>query len=52
MSHLETAGVLLVHCNNINKDYQHNSIVLHIFVPNKLHDNYQIIAKIYVFKKH
>ena len=36
MPHLEIAEVVLVHCNSVNKDYQHDSIVLYTFVPNKL----------------
>ena len=32
--HLEITEVVLVHCNMINNDYQHNSQVLYIFVPN------------------
>ena len=33
--HLETAEVVLVHCNIVNNDYQPDSRVLYIFVPNK-----------------
>ena len=33
--HLEITEVVLVHCNMINNDYQHDSRVLYIFVPNK-----------------
>ena len=32
---LETAGVVLVHCNLVNKNYQQASKVLFTFVPNK-----------------
>ena len=35
MSHLEITEVVLVHCNIVNNDYQQNSRVLYIFVPNK-----------------
>ena len=34
--HLEITEVVLVHCNNVNNHYQHNSGVLYTFVPNKL----------------
>ena len=34
-SHLEITEVVLVHCNIVNKDYQHDSRVLYTFVPNK-----------------
>ena len=33
--HLEIAEVVLVHCNMVNNDYQHDSRVLYTFVPNK-----------------
>ena len=35
LSHLEIADVVLVHCNIVNNDYQHDSRVLYTFVPNK-----------------
>ena len=34
--HLETTEVVLVHFNIVNNDYQQDSRVLNIFVPNKL----------------
>ena len=33
--HLEITGVVLVHCNMVNNDYQQDSRVLHTFIPNK-----------------
>ena len=33
--HLEITEVVLVHCNIVNHDYQHDSRVLSTFVPNK-----------------
>ena len=33
--HLEITEVVLVHCNIVNNDYQHDSRVLYTFVPNK-----------------
>ena len=33
--HLEITEVVLVHCNMVNNDYQHDSRVLYAFVPNK-----------------
>ena len=35
VSHLEITGVLLVHCNIVNNDYQQDSRALYTFVPNK-----------------
>ena len=33
--HLEITEVVLIHCNIVNNDYQHDSRVLYTFVPNK-----------------
>ena len=33
--HLDITEVVLVHYNIVNNDYQHDSRVLHTFVPNK-----------------
>ena len=33
--HLEITEVVLVHCNMVNNDYQHDSRVLYTLVPNK-----------------
>ena len=33
--HLEITEVVLVHCNIVNYDYQHDSRELYIFLPNK-----------------
>ena len=33
--HLEITEVVLVHCNMVNNDYQHDSRVLYTFVPIK-----------------
>ena len=35
VSHLEFTYVVLVHCNTVNMDYQHNLRVLYIFIPQK-----------------
>ena len=35
LPHLEIIELVLVHCNLVNKDYQHNSRILCTFVPNK-----------------
>ena len=35
MPHLEIAEVVLVHCDIVNNDYQQDSRVLYMFVPNK-----------------
>ena len=33
---IEITEVVLVHCNIVNNDYQEDSRVLYIFIPNKL----------------
>ena len=33
--HLEITVAVLVHCNIVNNDYQHDSRVLYTFIPNK-----------------
>ena len=35
VTQLEITGLILVHCNVVNKDYQQDSKVLYIFVPSK-----------------
>ena len=35
VSHFEITEVALIHFNIVNNDYQHDSKVLHAFVPNK-----------------
>ena len=35
MPHLENTEVVLVHCNIANNNYQQNTRVLYIFVPNE-----------------
>ena len=35
MSHLEIAEIILVTCNTVSNDYQQDSRVLYVFVPNK-----------------
>ena len=42
--HLEITGVVLVHCNIVNNDYQQDSRVLYTFVPNKPFGNLLEIA--------
>ena len=37
MPRLEITEVVLVQCNIVNNDYQQDSRVVHIFVPNKSH---------------
>ena len=39
VSHLEITKMVLVHCDIVNNDYQHNSRVLYTFVPNKPFSN-------------
>ena len=51
MPHLEITEVVLVHCNIVNNDYQQDSRVLHIFVPNKsLGKLLDILPKKNIFK--
>ena len=33
--HLEIVELVLIHCNLVNNNYQQNSRILYIFVPNK-----------------
>ena len=35
LPHLEIIEIILVHFNNVNKNYQQDSRVLYTFVPNK-----------------
>ena len=35
VTHLEITEVVLIHCNIVNNNYRHNSIVLCEFAPNK-----------------
>ena len=35
LSHVEISEVVLVHCDIVNNDYQQDSRVLYIFIPNK-----------------
>ena len=43
--HLEITEIVLVHCNIVNNDYQQDSRVLYIFIPNK-----SFLQKTYLFK--
>ena len=48
--HLEIAKVVLVHCNTVNNDYQHDSRILYTFIPNKSFDQLlDISLKIFIF---
>ena len=50
--HLEITEVVLVHCNIVNNDYQHDSRVLYIFVLNKsLGQSLDISPKNFTFSK-
>ena len=42
--HLEMTEVVLVHCNNVNNDYQQDPRFLHTFVSNKPFDSLLEIA--------
>ena len=42
--HLEITNVVIVHCNIVNNDYQHDSRVLHTFVSNKLFGRLLVIS--------
>ena len=41
VSHLEITEVVLVHCNIVNNNYQHDSRVLYTFIPNNLKNTLQ-----------
>ena len=50
--HLEITEVVLVHCNIVNNDYQHNSRVSYAVVPNKsLGQLLNIPPKNFIFSK-
>ena len=52
VTHLETTEVVLVHCNIINNDYQHDKRDLCTFVPNKSFDRVLDTSPIYfIFQK-
>ena len=52
MPHLENAEVVLVHCNIANNNYQQNTRVLYIFVPNETFDQLlDISPKTFIFLK-
>ena len=52
MPHLEITGVVLVHCDIVNNDYQQDSRVLYTFVPNKPFGSLlEISPKIHIFLK-
>ena len=51
--HFKITEVVLVECNIVNNDYQQDSRVLHIFVPNKSFGSLlKISKKIVTFGKH
>ena len=47
--HLEITEVALVHCNIVHNDYQQDSRVLYMFVPNNCLVNYQIYHPIILY---
>ena len=50
--HLEITEVILIHCNTVNNNYQHNSRVLYTFIPNKsLVQLLDISSKNFIFLK-
>ena len=50
--HLEITEVLLVHCNIVTDDYQQDSRVLYMFIPNKPFGSLlEISPTIYIFLK-
>ena len=51
MSHLEIMEVVLVHCNIASNDYQQDSRVLYMFVPNKPFGSLLEISPTNHFKK-
>ena len=52
LSHLEINEVVLVHCNIVDNNYQHDSRVLYKFVPDKSLGQLVVISpKIFMFLK-
>ena len=52
MPNLEITEVVLIHCNIVNNNYQHDSRVLYTFVPNKSFGQLlDISSKNYIFLK-
>ena len=52
MRHLEITEVVLVHCDNVNNDYQQDSRILYTFVPNKPFDSLlEIYPRNHIFLK-
>ena len=52
MSNLQITGLVLVHCNIVNNDYQQDSRVMYTFIPVKLFGQLQDISpKNYIFLK-
>ena len=52
MPHLEIPEVILVYCNIINNDYQHDLRVFYSFIPNKLLGQLlDISSKSFIFLK-
>ena len=44
---LEITEIVLVHCNIVSNDYQHDSKVLYSFVPNKSIGQFLVILLLY-----
>ena len=52
MPHFEIPEEVLVHCNIVNNDYQHDSRIFYTFVPNKPFGSLlEISPKNYTFLK-
>ena len=52
LPYLEMTEVILIHCNMVNNDYQHDSRVLCTFVPSKSFGSLlDISPSIYIFLK-
>ena len=52
LPHLKITEVVLVHCNIVSNDYQHDSRVLYTFVPSKSFDQLlDVSPKIFMFLK-
>ena len=52
VSHLESTEVVLVHCNNVNNDYEQDSTVWYTFIPDILFGQLlNISPKIFIFLK-
>ena len=51
MPHLEITEVILIHCNIVSNNYQHNSRILHTFVHNKSFGQFISFGQKFIYSK-